>query len=132
MISLSVNVKTSVISLSSPSTQLDYGLLAFLVRKLRHAFAAALGLLNVISICIIALRSITLPAWCAAAKGIGTRYSKVEIPRATCTFAIAKAAAVAILVRGGRAAFKAGLNVREYSKAVVKYVVVAYQMILSE
>lgn len=92
----------------------------------RHAFAALPGLLIDTSKWTIALNSITLPAWCVAARGTGTRYKRVVMPNATWTFAIAKAAIVAVRVRGGRAARIRGVNVRAYRAAVAKYVDVAY------
>ena len=91
----------------------------------RHAFAAAPGFRIETSRWTIALNNITLPAWCAAAKGTGTRYKSVLMPNATWTFAIAKAAIVATRVSGGNTVRIAGENVRAYEAAVAKYVVVA-------
>jgi hypothetical protein len=60
---------------------------------------------------VIALSSMTLPAWWAAARGIGTRYRRVEIPKRTWILAMVKAARIAVLARGGRAERTAGLRV---------------------
>lgn len=91
----------------------------------RHAFAAVPGFRIETSRWTIALNNMTLPAWCAAAKGTGTRYKSVVMPKATWTFAIAKAAIAAARVSGGNAVRIAGENVRAYKAAVARYVVVA-------
>lgn len=46
----------------------------------RQYLAAVLGRRSVIRTWTIALNKATLPAWCEAARGMGTRYNKVEIP----------------------------------------------------
>jgi hypothetical protein len=58
------------------------GLLALLKTGLQ-ILEATLGARIVINKCTMALSSMTLPAWCAAASGTGTRYSNVVIPKAT-------------------------------------------------
>ena len=60
----------------------------------------------------------TLPAWCIAASGMGTKYKRVEMPRRTCTFAIAKAPVASLFVSGGKTALRAGLKVDAYIAAV--------------
>lgn len=72
-----------------------------------------------------AVSSMTLPAWCAAARGTGTRYSSVEIPSATCTLAIKNKAVVVRSASGGNAARIAARRLDANSSAVAKYVVVA-------
>ena len=67
---------------------------------------------------IMVVNNATLPAWCAAASGIGTKYKSVEIPRRTWTLAIANAAVAIRFANGGRTTFSAGLNVDAYSAAV--------------
>ena len=69
----------------------------------------------------------TLPAWCNAASGMGTRYNRVEMPRRTWIFAIANADVAILWVNGGSAARKTGLKVEAYRAAVAKYVVTAYR-----
>lgn len=86
----------------------------------RHRRAAAPGRRREMRTWVIALSSMTLPAWCAAARGMGTRYSKVEIPRRTWMFAMVKAARIAVLARGGRAERTAGRRVERYRAAVLK------------
>ena len=71
--------------------------------------------------------SITLPAWCAAASGIGTKYKSVEMPSRTWRLAIANADVAMRFARGGRTARSAGLNVDAYSAAVAQYVVIAWK-----
>ena len=56
--------------------------------------------------------STTLPAWCVAASGTGTRYNSVEIQRAACTLTIANAAATACSAARGNAARTATRSTR--------------------
>lgn len=68
----------------------------------------------------MALRRATLPAWCAAAIGTGTRYSSVEIPNKTCTFAKPNAVAARRRVKPGSAARSDGANVLAYNTPVLR------------
>jgi hypothetical protein len=92
----------------------------------RHIFAAVPGLRRVIRTVVMAVRSTTLPAWCAAARGIGTRYMRVDIPSKACRFTTANVAAAAARVTGGSIARKDGFNVCTYSHAVPRYVDIAW------
>ena len=69
--------------------------------------------------------STTLPAWCVAASGTGTRYNSVEIQRAACTLTIANAAATACSAARGNAARTATRLLDAKSSAVARYVVIA-------
>lgn len=74
----------------------------------------------------MALSSKTLPAWCAAASGTGTRLISVAIPNKNWTFAIANAAVTPLRIAAGKAARMDGMrHVWAYSKPVQIYVVVA-------
>jgi hypothetical protein len=90
-----------------------------------HALAAVPGRRNAISSCSIALSSMTLPAWWAAARGTGTKYRRVEIPSNTCTLAIANAARADVNASGGIIVRHAGRNVWANNSAIPVYVVVA-------
>lgn len=90
-----------------------------------HARAAAPGRRSARRTWRAVVSSATLPAWCAAARGTGTRYSRVEIPSMTCTLAIANNAVVRGSASGGSAARMAARRLDAKSSAVARYVVVA-------
>jgi len=96
-----------------------------LLIMLLHALAAVLGRRNAKRRCSIALSSRMLPPWCAAARGTGTKYIRVEIPSNTWIFAIAKAARTEVNARGGIIVRQAGRNVCANKTASPVYVVVA-------
>lgn len=64
------------------------------------------------------VNSMTLPAWCIAAREMGTKYKRVEMPRRTCTFAIANAPVAIFLVSGGKTARSTGFRADTNSAAV--------------
>lgn len=84
----------------------------------RHACAAEPGRRSARRTWMAAVSNATLPAWCAAARGTGTRYSSVEIPRATCTLAIKNNPVAARSASGGNVARAAARRLDAKSSAV--------------